>query len=439
MDAAINGIFDLLDREDDEYNAGMLSVTDQIRQLEPPPPPVPTARAMIEVVAFDPAHNILDPAVREEFQNETIFEDTHIFSAPKTTTNTMDGYFSNVRFHEEELIQVVIPDKNILVYKCNYGKVVYPLYVEPVKQKKTNRGRKKIDKKKKLRKKQGAGSDFNSQITFIIRSTLTPDPGDGVVPSDTKVYKFKVFRTGILQLPGASDISTIGDIIECTRFITQALNFYLHPGETNIMKLTNTININPVMKNYKFVIKMPPGHIIDMSAFRDILTREQARQDPARPPITMVKYSRSYTNLLFAFSTPIFRKPQKTTSVSVFLRGKVNILGAFCARASRRICEYIHDLIEQHYDDIIVPEGGVRVNPVVYEWVENIEQMDDCALRAHIDRFTNWLPRDTPRISAEDYDEIVEWIEHAYARVMAEAAAGLAREFAGTPLEDLFT
>jgi TATA-box binding protein (TBP) (component of TFIID and TFIIIB) len=436
MDDAFDRMFDLVaggdsdsetddNIENDDYNAELLAYENEIRQMEVPVVPVDIRPRMIEVAEFDPENNVLDPDVREEFKNECVFEETHIFSSPVSTTNTMEGYLSNVTFHERDLIQELIPDENLVLYRCNYGKLKFDGYTEPVKVRKTNRGRKKKEKKKKLRKKQGEGIDFNSQITFVVRSSLTPEVIDEIVPYGTKVYKFKIFRTGKLQLPGVHQY-LIDDVITCTRKIVDVLNFHLHPAESDPAKISRVININPVMKNYKFIVKLPPGHIIDMETLRQILARERERQFgdaipddvhegvPDHPSIFMLKYTRQDTKLSIKFSTPIYKKPKKKTRINIFMRGKINILGAFNAKVTKQICDYLHWIFETNYDDLVVPEGVVEVvAPPGPTWVENIEQPTDEEFETLIDEIINWLPP-LPEMSHEDYNLAMKFIDDCY-------------------------
>lgn len=470
MDAAFDRMLDLMNDSDDEsdvesddnvenedYNAEMAEMENQIRQMQAPAVNIEPRPQMIEVVEFDAENNVLDPVIRAAFKSEFVFEESHIFTTPVSTTNTMEGYMSNVQFHERDLIQELIPDEDLVLYRCNYGKLKYEGYTEPVKERKTNRGRKKKEKKKKLRKKQGDGVDFNSQITFVVRSSEAPpciesdDPDlPPSVPYGTKVYKFKIFRTGKLQLPGVHQ-HLIDDVIACTKKIVQVLNFHLHPAEENPMKLTKVVNINPVMKNYKFMVKLPPGHIIDMEMLRQIISRERAKQfivpddaepinfseqepvAPEHPPIFMLKYTRQDTKLSIKFSTPIYKKPKKKTRINIFMRGKINVLGAFYAGVTKQICEYLHWIFEQNYNRIIVPEGIVDNTPVAPTWVTNIEQCDDGEFENIINQFINWLPP-LPTITDEEYNHAMKFIDDVYCEAIDDANSYIREHFAGTEI-----
>lgn len=415
---------------DDDYD----QLIDDIRAIEAPAmihPVIP--REMIEVSAFDPNHNILNPDVRDRFRDERIFEETALFTAPISTTNTMEGYLSNVDFHERDLIIELIPDERVVMYRCNYGQSVYDGYTDPASAHKTNRGRKKKNKNKKPRKKQGDGGSFNSQVTFVVRSMSTPEPvyNDGtsgshphgcyLIPHGTPVYKFKIFRTGKLQLPGAHQ-HLMGDVVDCAKTIANILNFHLHAGESNPSRLCNVININPVMKNYKFVTKLPPVHIIDIGGLKRVLHNKRFLADPEAPPhpaIFMMKYTRQDTKLSIKFSTPIYRKPKKKTQINIFMRGKINILGAFDADVTRQICDYLHWIFTKYADQVIVHEGGIEPTPLPpYIWVANIAD-DDAEAIETIALLAAWLPA-LPCLPQSEYDALVNIADRIYDSALAD-------------------
>lgn len=405
MDDALDDILN-----DGDYDVAESAAISAVRELEVPTVTIKTRRLMVEVDDFDQTQNIMNYDIREAFRTERVFEETCIFTRPIATTNTMEGYLSNVSFHERDLITQLIPDSDIIMYRCNFGKSVYAGYTEPLKKRVNNLGRKKKGFEKKPRKRQGSGIDFNSQVTFVVRSTLSTLLPDGTVPADARVYKFKVFRTGKLQLPGVHQ-HLIDDVITCTKKITAVLNTHLHPGETNPARIASAINVNPVMKNYKFIVKMPPGTLIDLSILKQIVADGRTHDLPAappHPPVCTVKYTRQDTKLSAKFATPINRKPKKKTRVNIFMRGKINILGAFYASATRQICEYLHWVFAENYAALIVSEGD-RPPPIVPSWVENIARMTDDEYAANMAYFSEYtIPR--PTITDEDYADILTFL-----------------------------
>lgn len=386
-----------------------------IAALQPPVVEVPEPQK-VEIYAYDPTENVLDPNVRERFKTENIFDETDLFTRPMSTTNTMEGFMSNVSFHEKDFIDDLEPTEYVVVTRCNYGKSVYDRYDEPAALKKTNRGRKKRVKQKKPRKKQGAGTDFNSQISFISVPPRIADMYEDVIPSSTKVYKFKIFRTGKLQLPGARQ-ENIEDVVACAKKIAEMLNYHLHTFEQNPARLTNVININPVMKNYKFSLKLPRGYLIDLELLRELLAKDWLAQLAMRPEeklgaptIFIVKYTMQETKLSITFDTPILGKPNKKTRINIFVRGKINILGAFKAEATTKIVSYLHDIFMANpaliAEEYIVPETTV--------WEQNIEDPPEYSQPDY------WMEL-MPKLHESDYEEILNVGGEVYSNYMNHA------------------
>jgi hypothetical protein len=180
------------------------------------------------------------------------------------------------------------------------------------------------------------------------------------------------------------------------------------------------------MKNYKFVVKMPPAHIIDMMSLATILRNDRAEQRRFEtsqlndyPRIFAIKYTRQDTKLSVKFNTPIFGKPEKCTRVNLFMLGKVNILGAFEAEVTERICEYIHSRFEQYRDALIVSLVAI---PRARIWQKNIESVSDEEAAQIIERYQNWMP-ELPYISDEEYHFILADISSAYENTRDSANA----------------
>lgn len=300
--------------------------------------------------------NIKDDNARHKFKSEILYMETDVFTKPISTTYTMEGLLSNVNFNEKDLIEFLTVNEDIVVCRCNFGRIQYSGYTEPIKQRTSNRGRKKKEKIKKPRQKQGMGTDFNSQISFYVRSLLNRKD-KYIISPDEKIYKFKVFRNGKIQLPGAREYLA-DDIILCIDLIIRLLNKVLNlqslhdiPTENSLVQL---ININPVMKNYKFEIKRPSKkHIIDLSTLKLLLINEDG-DAPTHPPIFLIKYTPQSTNIAIKFLTPISKNAEKTTRICIFRKGKINILGAFHIDVTNQICVYLDWVIKKYYNKIIV-------------------------------------------------------------------------------------
>ncbi len=442
-----------IQQSESEYTAKMAAVTDEIRKLGAPSPHSKTPHTSKPNV-FDEKNNILNWDVRERFKNECSTKSLPLFSVLRPTTNTIEGYLSNVLFHERELIQEVIPDESIVQYRCNYGKVTYEGYTEMVRVKTTNRGRKKKPKKKKRRKVQGNGTDFNSQITCIVLSSLaSPPDANGQIPMGAKVHKLKIFRTGKIQLPGVHQ-STIDDAIASAQKLVPMMNFHLHAMETDPAKMTALINMNPVMKNYKFVVNIPSHHIIDLAMLRDIFIAERSisrpteqlaqvsaleHQDELRiysqrasgprdmshmanyvasslphPQIFIIRYTRLETKLSIKMNTPILGNVSKKTRINIFMRGRINILGAFHFDVTMQIYEYLHAIFDAQYCNIVVPEGTLNITPhnqllMRAICTENIEQPTQAEVDSIVNEFINWRP-EVVEFTDDEYNCILDML-----------------------------
>jgi hypothetical protein len=195
MDAALDNILDILDNGRTETDLAIAEVLN----VQPPEVNIPIEPIFIEAYPFNSDSNVANIDVREAFAAETIYRETELFTRPVPTTITIEGFISNLDFHEQELIEKIEPDQEIVRMKCNYGDKIYEGYQPPLPPKKSNRGRKKNPAKERKRRKQGTGECFNSQMTFVMPSTYTRVIG-GVVPSDADVYKFKVFRLSLIHI-----------------------------------------------------------------------------------------------------------------------------------------------------------------------------------------------------------------------------------------------
>jgi hypothetical protein len=173
--------------------------------------------------------DLFDNPVQKEKQLRKFKNLPLLFSPFENSTCSVDGFLRSVNFNEEDIIDYMVCEGNIVGMDCNFGHKVLESYVASKPEKKSNRGRKKKEKQKKMRKYQGDGSSFNSQITFTVLGThirkipYIPDKhslkstklGQGL-EKVTKEYKIKVFRNGSITVPGI--------LTEDMTDITQPLN-----------------------------------------------------------------------------------------------------------------------------------------------------------------------------------------------------------------------
>jgi hypothetical protein len=227
------------------------------------------------------------------------------------------------------------------------------------------------------------------------------------------------------------------------------------------------------MKNYKFTTKLEVNQIIDLSLLKRILLREvranklddlkdnpneyqqpvrdeydpdedsddedesddefEGEEIPTHPRIYDVKYTREDTKLSIRFSTPIFKKPKKKTRVNIFMRGKINILGAFDADITRQICDYLRWIFVSNIDDIIVDEHCYVEEEI--PWEENIENEESPEeIQKIIDDMIHALP-ELPPMSDIDVADVMSFIDKCYREEVAIINSTLNRYLTGTDLE----
>lgn len=316
------------------------------------------------------------------------------FSTPSGTTFTLEGHLSNICFNEEDLIKVIEANDKIIGIQCNFGEKYHESYVEPVIIKTTNRGRKKAPKKKKNRKRQGNGKYFNSCITCIAKSSVIPD----------KLYKFKVFRTGTIQLPGANQ-DTLDDVIEKISDIVNLFNQYLHNGE----KVSEFISLHASMKNYKFMAHLKDNELINLERLKQIFTSEK-REDV--PKLFDIKYTLEDTKLSVRFQTPIPKKKDKRIRVNIFMKGKINILGGADINQTIDVCKYIIQLFNENYTESAIynPNSliGIELTPSILENNILIEESFDTLFEEAY--FTKYPIANIKNISNTDVTDIISFI-----------------------------
>lgn len=180
-----------------------------------------------------------------------------IFSPMENSTCTVEGVFRGVEHNEEELIAFLNCYGNIVAIDCNYGHLRSVSYKPPVRERKSNRGRKKKPKFQKNRKMKGDGTNFNSQISFTVLGTvvrpkpLTPDKHSlvAVAISETmekfeKEYKIKVFRNGKFTVPGV----LLEDMSDVMQPLEDLSSYFANLFDDDVYVDT----LFSVMRNYKF-------------------------------------------------------------------------------------------------------------------------------------------------------------------------------------------
>lgn len=260
----------------------------------------------------------------------------YIFEQLIPSTLTAQGLLSNVQFEEKDLIHAVSATGRIKKITCNYGEVYNVDYKEPkVKKKTTNRGRKPKVKKRNVRKNQGNGKYFNSQITFWISS----------LNISKKYYKVKLFRNGTTEVPGGLDPS-MDDVLSAVHVVADEVKDCL-------VEDVHVVELYSIMRNYKFET-VDKEIRINIGKLYRIFVNAHKNKCPSVANITEIKYNiERYPGLIIKFSTPIERNPDKQTTIKMFQSGKVNIDGAVSEKCALHYYNWINDFYIVHENDIV--------------------------------------------------------------------------------------
>lgn len=433
---------DDIDDTNDEITNQIADMANQINELEATP-------RQINIVAPNVAppaainNNVLDADVRERYMAPIISDDSGIMSKTRATTSTLSGVLVNVNIDERN-INIFNTNRRVVIIESNFGRKVDPSYQEyldkvPVK---STRGRKpKAKVVKKERKKQGNGTCFNSQVTFVVMTDIPKKDS----PCGFKLLKFKVFRNDKIQLPGAIP-QHLDTVIEATTHVIDVLNAALHPDGTNLIEL-KTLSVD--MKNYKFYLKIPRGHIMSLRRLKKILVTEKIKENAdylaetvtekrgdreitytrleckckerscqdcfnqallsddnewidntiemlPHPPINDVVYTEEDVKLSMKFATPQPGKPDKDIRVNIFYGcsikkeyapdvppdtygAKILILGALDETIVKQVYEYLADIFERYYDELVIDTTSDEFEYILEEIDDepNIREHDD--------------------------------------------------------------
>jgi len=298
---------------------------------------------------------------RIDFYKSNI-KDNSIFTDLKPSTITVKGKLSNVRFEEKDLINKLCkPTKHILKIGCNYGEKFNPRYIPKEKKTKSKRGRRPKDKKKTRRKVQGTGRYFNSQITFVIEH-----------PTTGKVYQIKLFRNGVVQVPGIQ-VPLMTDLVEHIKILRDYLKLNFPDKDIQI------INIIAVMRNYIVHLSNKFYHV-DLTKLENIFFKEKYSQKNkflvsamlsalnTRYRDNIKNYLGNYNYMKMAemtynkdrcfslnikFYRPNIEDPSKKTTIKLLKKGKVNFDGGNSQLEILDLYYYLMYIYEKHKDEIL--------------------------------------------------------------------------------------
>lgn len=324
-------------------------------------------------IIIDDSINLLVESTKDKFINGHIKENK-IFKEIAITTCTAQANITNVQFHEKDLQPKIKLFYPLPIAYSNYGTTYIGDYVPYVKVKKTLRGRKKKEKKKSNRKVQGNGKHFNSQITIEMISEFCIEDENNEIKirrddfikdfiqsnKERTQMKFKVFRTGKIQLPGLKP-NIINKVIYGLNQITEILDKTLYYDNDGKLIIDEEEYKPPELEymiidmiNYKFVYRhiTESDQIINLQSVMDLVlnTGWVFRHNVSLKSVLKNFDSRK---LSIIFDAPNPKKDNGEIRVIIFPRGKINMLGVFDIEQSKEVYSFISFIFEKK-DDIII-------------------------------------------------------------------------------------
>jgi hypothetical protein len=363
----------LLDAEkDNELNydtENIQNYIDIVKEIKAPQRTVAKKVKVLKVDVFDESMNLLNIDSLNNFKTESVYKETARITKPRMTTSTIFGLLTGVVFYEEELVKLLSCNKHILELRSNYGKKCYDKYIKPIQKQKPKKN------KNSTRKKQGDGSEFSSQLTFVMNVYPELYTDEDIIPSHADIFKIKIFRNGKLQFPG-NMISQVDNLLTTIKYIETTLNIHLKSEETELEKLIIATNVNVNMKNYNFrIIINNNTQVINLRALHNIF-KEKTILKYANISIHDVEYNGSNTNMDVLFNTPVAYNPTKTLRLTIEKTGKCNIKGGLYVEHATEVCRLVDNII-MHMPHIIINKFREQVG------VFNVENnMTDCDILA---------------------------------------------------------
>lgn len=316
---------------------------------------------LLEPVCFDVRNGIRlytgDTVItrRQHIENIRYYQDENkrykpLFTPLNPSTLTVNGRFSNISFDESAIIDMLTiePGSHVLKIGCNFGEIVNPAPPRESIRKakiKSNRGRKpKI--KVSTRKKQGSGEYFSSQITFEIFNQ-----------DNDKIYKIKLFRNGMFQVPGGRETSMY-DLIRPIEILRDTLRTQFVDPDIQPLYLLS------VMRNYKCRIN-DDELLVHLDKLSEVLMAEKKSEDWYKSISRLTEYlypgekidrafigyrngiaeiqhsGERYVGLIVKLNTTIPWRTNKKTTIKILKSGKINFDGCNSELEARELYEWL--------------------------------------------------------------------------------------------------
>lgn len=294
----------------------------------------------------------------------------NMFTPLQPSTLTAQGQMTNIGFMEKDLIDMLSPlPKHMLMIGCNYGEKFHPDYVAPTKKKTSGRGRKPKPKKKTKRKVQGSGRYFSSQITFVMEH-----------PDTKNVYKIKLFRNGVFQVPGVKNPDMM-DLVKPIEILRKYLAY-------NFGEDVQILNFMAVMRNYKARLVNENYHV-HLAKLEELILKEKTNRDYGNfidymlqsinkgyaskikdrvgtfNPMNIAEMTYNAdrcVSLIIKFYRPNMIKPKKKTTVKLLKKGKINFDGGNSEQEIIELYNWLQYIYNLYFDKVIFDVRNITTN-----------------------------------------------------------------------------
>lgn len=247
----------------------------------------------------------------------------------------------------------------------NFCSAILPKYdAEVINKEKSNRGRKpKTDKQKKKRKKQGNGKEFNSQMTFDVKS---PD-------IEKKHYKIKMFRKGSIQIPGClalesthiDPILTIlsnyimsyipDQLIDLTQYEPKSIGMVNHGSDLSCNPNIHAFDMCScgIKKTYKECKCMSHyDYIIDEYRLGELINEDvEEKEKMGINDVIFISLKGNYTKL--KIRRPTLKNAERDTTVKI-TSTKLAFDGGISFEDTKKTYWWINDYIIKHFDEVMI-------------------------------------------------------------------------------------
>ena len=304
------------------------------------------------------------------------------FNILKHSTASVKFKLKHVLFNEQDIITEIndkagikTQSKHAIIVKvgCNFGEKILDTSIKALVNPTTTRTRKKVELSKSKRKVNGTGKYFNSQLTLFVKLDMKPfkvymdikkrkvDYGIYTIDKNDEnseheyrllscIYKVKIFRNGKGQIPGLKtespeEINRI--LVPVTNLFTRLMNKKRNDEKKKIVKAYDFYRF---IQNYKTFI-LNDCHY-EITKLKQYFLRMDKGPYPKK--IFRVKHS-SHSKLLVYFNTPIKDDPTKTTNLTIYRKGSVNIDGAVNRKSADKILIYFEKILSNNHEFLFDP------------------------------------------------------------------------------------